>query len=313
MHGRRTRPRIDPSRSYSVRVDPDAIILPADLLPADGRFGSGPSKVRAAQVEALASVGTSLLGTSHRQAPVRGVVGRVRAGLRELFALPDGYEVVLGNGGSTAFWDLATFSLVRDRAQLCAFGEFGSSFATAVRRAPFLGTPTVRTAEPGSIALPVAEDGIDTYAWPHNETSTGAMAPVQRPAGTDGALVVVDATSGAGGLAVDVAQTDVYYFAPQKSFASDGGLWLAACSPAAIDRIRDIGASDRWRPASLDLLIALDNSVQHQTYNTPAVATLVMLDAQLDWMLGNGLGVIPFLLICSLFTSAYVLDQGMDN
>ena len=268
-------------------MDPDAIILPADLLPADGRFGSGPSKVRAAQVEALASVGTSLLGTSHRQAPVRGVVGRVRAGLRELFALPDGYEVVLGNGGSTAFWDLATFSLVRDRAQLCAFGEFGSSFATAVRRAPFLGTPTVRTAEPGSIALPVAEDGIDTYAWPHNETSTGAMAPVQRPAGTDGALVVVDATSGAGGLAVDVAQTDVYYFAPQKSFASDGGLWLALCSPAALARAEEL-EQERWIPRFLSLSTAVTNARLDQTLNTPALATLVMLAEQIDWLLAHG-------------------------
>ncbi len=268
-------------------MDPDAITLPADLLPADGRFGAGPSKVRAAQVEALAAVGTSLLGTSHRQAPVRSVVGRVRAGLRELFDLPEGYEVVLGNGGSTAFWDLATFSLVQDRAQLCAFGEFGTSFATAVERAPFLSAPSLRTSAPGQIVLPQPEGGVDTYAWPHNETSTGAMAPVQRPAGTDGALVLVDATSGAGGLAVDVSQTDVYYFAPQKSFASDGGLWLALCSPAAIARAETL-ERERWIPRFLSLSTAVENSRLDQTLNTPAIATLVLLAEQVDWLLEQG-------------------------
>ncbi len=268
-------------------MDPDTIILPADLRPADGRFGSGPSKVRAAQVDTLAALGTSLLGTSHRQAPVRSVVGRVRAGLRELFDLPEGYEVVLGNGGSTAFWDLATFSLVADRAQLCAFGEFGTSFATAVGRAPFLAAPSLRTSAPGQVVLPVAEDGIDTYAWPHNETSTGAMAPVRRPAGTDGALVLVDATSGAGGLSVDVGQTDVYYFAPQKSFASDGGLWLALCSPAAIARAHELEAS-RWIPRFLSLSTAVENSRLDQTLNTPAIATLVLLAEQIDWLLAHG-------------------------
>jgi len=268
-------------------VDPDAITLPADLLPSDGRFGAGPSKVRAAQVEALAAVGTSLLGTSHRQAPVRSVVGRVRAGLRELFDLPEGYEVVLGNGGSTAFWDLATFSLVQDRAQLCAFGEFGTSFATAVERAPFLSAPSLRTSAPGQIVLPQAEEGVDTYAWPHNETSTGAMAPVQRPAGTDGALVLVDATSGAGGLAVDVSQTDVYYFAPQKSFASDGGLWLALSSPAAIARAQTL-ERERWIPRFLSLSTAVENSRLDQTLNTPAIATLVLLAEQVDWLLEQG-------------------------
>ncbi len=275
------------SSSYSGGVDPDTIILPAHLLPADGRFGSGPSKVRRAQVEALAAVGTSLLGTSHRQAPVRAVVGRIRAGLAELFDLPEGYEVVLGNGGSTAFWDLATFSLVRDRAQLCAFGEFGTSFATAVERAPFLAPPSLRVAEPGQVALPVAEEGVDTYAWPHNETSTGAMAPVLRPAGTDGALVVVDATSGAGGLSVDVGQTDVYYFAPQKSFASDGGLWLALCSPAALARAEELERS-RWIPRFLSLSTAVTNSRLDQTLNTPALATLVLLAEQIDWLLAHG-------------------------
>lgn len=267
---------------------PDEITIPADLLPADGRFGSGPSKVRQAQVDAVAAAGRTLLGTSHRQAPVRAVVGRVRAGLAEYFQVPEGYEVALGNGGSTAFWDLATFSLVEDRAQLCAFGEFGASFAGAVQRAPFLAEPTVRTAEPGARVLPVAEAGVDTYAWPHNETSTGVMAPVLRPEGIDeGALVLVDATSGAGGLPVDVSQTDVYYFAPQKSFASDGGLWLALLSPAAIERAERL-ARERWTPRSLSLPVALENSRLDQTLNTPAIATLVMLAEQVDWLLDNG-------------------------
>lgn len=266
---------------------PDEITIPSSLLPTDGRFGSGPSKVRPAQVDALAAVGRTLLGTSHRQAPVRSVVGRVRAGLAELFSLPDGYEVVLGNGGSTAFWDVATFGLVESTAQLCTFGEFGSSFAGAVQRAPFLAEPTVLSAEPGSLVLPQAQDGVDTYAWPHNETSTGVMAPVGRPAGSDGALVLVDATSGAGGLAVDVAETDVYYFAPQKSFASDGGLWLALCSPAAVERAERL-AAERWTPRFLSLAVALENSRADQTLNTPAIATLVMLAEQLDWLLDHG-------------------------
>lgn len=266
-------------------MEPDAVTIPADLLPADGRFGSGPSKVRPAQVDALAAVGRSLLGTSHRQAPVRGLVGRVRAGLAELFDLPEGYEVVLGNGGSTVFWDVATFGLVERSAQLCAFGEFGTSFATAVQRAPFLADPQVRTAEPGSLVLPEATDAVDTYAWPHNETSTGVMAPVRRPDGD--ALVLVDATSGAGGLPVDVAQTDAYYFAPQKSFASDGGLWLALLSPAAVARAQRL-AEQRWTPRSLSLAVAIENSRQDQTLNTPAIATLVMLAEQIDWLLEQG-------------------------
>lgn len=265
------------------------IDLPASLLPSDGRFGCGPSKIRPAQVEALAAVGRTLLGTSHRKAPVRDVVGRVRRGLAELFDLPDGYEVVLGNGGSTAFWDLATFSLITDRAQLCAHGEFGGTFARAVQATPFLGTPTVRTAEPGSLVLPEPEAGIDTYAWAHNETSTGVAAPVIRPAGTQGeAIVLVDATSGAGGLPVDVSQTDVYYFAPQKSFASDGGLWLALCSPAGIERAEQISAGGRWMPNFLSLTTAITSSRLDQTLNTPAIATLVMLAEQIDWLLGNG-------------------------
>jgi phosphoserine aminotransferase len=267
-----------------------AITVPADLLPADGRFGSGPSKVRAAQVDALSAVGRSLLGTSHRQAPVRSLVGRIRTGLGELFALPDGYEVALGNGGSTAFWDLATLCLVRERSQHAAFGEFGAKFASAAARAPFLGEPTVRTAEPGRLALPELEDGVDVYAWPHNETSTGVFAPVRRVAGSreQGALTVVDATSAAGGLAVDVAETDVYYFAPQKSFASDGGLWLALLSPAAVERAAQVEASGRWVPEFLSLTTALTNSRLDQTLNTPALATLVLLAEQLDWMLAQG-------------------------
>ncbi|HEY3438342.1 MAG TPA: phosphoserine transaminase [Actinotalea sp.] len=269
-------------------MDAPEIQIPHHLLPADGRFGSGPSKVRPAQVEALAAVGRTLLGTSHRQAPVRAVVGRVRSGLAELFSLPYGYEVVLGNGGSTAFWDLATFSLIQDRAQLCSFGEFGSTFAGAVEAAPFLGTPTVRTAPAGSLVLPEAEAGVDTYCWPHNETSTGVAAPVRRPAGADAdALVVVDATSGAGGLPVDVSETDVYYFAPQKSFASDGGLWLALCSPAALERAERI-AADRWIPRFLSLTTAVANSRLDQTLNTPAIATLVMLAEQVEWLLDHG-------------------------
>ncbi|WP_182114022.1 MULTISPECIES: phosphoserine transaminase [unclassified Actinotalea] len=269
-------------------MDETRIEIPAHLLPVDGRFGSGPSKVRDAQVEVLAAVGRTLLGTSHRQAPVRGLVRRVREGLADLLQLPEGYEIALGNGGSTAFWDVATFCLVADRAQLCAYGEFGTSFATAVRRAPFLAEPTVRTAEPGSRVLPVAQDGIDTYAWPQNETSTGVVAPVLRPqgAGPD-ALVLVDATSAAGGLTVDVGQTDVYYFAPQKSFAADGGLWLAALSPAAVERAERLEAQ-RWVPRFLSLGTAVANSRQDQTLNTPAIATLVLLAEQLDWMLGHG-------------------------
>lgn len=270
-------------------IDATTIEIPAGLLPRDGRFGSGPSKIRLEQLDALAAVGRSLLGTSHRQAPVRSLVGRIRAGLGELFALPDGYEVVLGNGGSTAFWDLATFSLIKDRAQLCVHGEFGTSFANAVRQAPFLGTPDVRTAEVGSIALPAAVAGVDTYCWPHNETSTGAMAPVRRPEGADAdALVLVDATSAAGGLAVDVRETDVYYFAPQKSFASDGGLWFALASPAAIARAESLEAEGRWVPRFLSFATALTNSRLDQTLNTPALATLVLMAEQLDWMLANG-------------------------
>ncbi len=269
-------------------IDAPAIEIPAHLLPADGRFGSGPSKVRPEQVAALTGVGRSLLGTSHRQAPVRDVVRRLRTGLAELFALPEGYEVVLGNGGTTAFWDVATFNLVRERAQLCTFGEFGTSFATAVREAPFLADPDVRTAAPGSLVLPEAAADVDAYCWPHNETSTGVAAPVHRPAGADDdALVLVDATSGAAGLPVDVAQTDVYYFAPQKGFAADGGLWFALASPRALERAERL-AADRWTPRFLSFPTALANSRQDQTLNTPAIATLVLMAEQVDWLLEHG-------------------------
>ncbi|MFZ5871042.1 MAG: phosphoserine transaminase [Actinomycetota bacterium] len=269
------------------------IEIPADLLPGDGRFGSGPSKVRPAQVDALVAGARDLLGTSHRQAPVRSVVARVRRGLAELFDLPDGYEVVLGNGGSTAFWDAAAFGLVRERAQHLAFGEFSAKFAAVTAAAPFLGDPTVVRAEPGTLATPYAEDGVDVHAWPHNETSTGVMAPVRRVDGAahpddGGPLVLVDATSGAGGLPVDVTQADVYYFAPQKCFASDGGLWLALMSPAALRRVDEIAAGGRWVPEFLSLPTAIDNSRKDQTYNTPALATLVMLAEQVEWLLANG-------------------------
>lgn len=263
------------------------IQIPADLLPADGRFGSGPSKVRAEQIEALAAAGGSLLGTSHRQAPVKDLVGSVRARVADLFRLPEGYEVVLGNGGSTAFWDAAAFGLIERRSQNLSFGEFGGKFAKA-SAAPWLEVPDVRTSDPGSVATPEAVAGVDVYAWPHNETSTGAVAPVTRVAGDDGALTVIDATSAAGGIEVDIAQTDAYYFAPQKNFGSDGGLWVAILSPAAIERIERIAASGRWIPASLDLKTALDNSRKNQTYNTPALATLHMLDSQLGWILDHG-------------------------
>jgi phosphoserine aminotransferase len=268
----------------------DALSIPAHLLPADGRFGAGPSKIQTSHLDALAATGTSLMGTSHRQAPVRDLVGRVTGGLASLFSLPDGYEVVLGNGGATAFWDIATYGLIRERSQHLAFGEFSSKFATAATAAPWLADPSVITAPPGSRPAAVAEEGVDVYAWAHNETSTGVMAPVARPAGTraDEALVVVDATSGAGGLPVDLREADVYYFAPQKSFASDGGLWLAIMSPAALERAAEIKASGRHVPAFLDLPTAIDNARLNQTYNTPAVATLFLMAEQLDWMNANG-------------------------
>jgi phosphoserine aminotransferase len=270
-------------------ADPASIVIPADLKPSDGRFGCGPSKVRLESLAALASTGDRVLGTSHRQATVRSLVRRVREGLTTLFALPDGYEVVLGNGGATAFWDIAAFGLVRYRAQHLAFGEFSSKFAKVTSGAPFLGEPTVVTGTPGTLPVAVAEAGVDVYAWPHNETSTGVMAPVRRIDGADpDALVLVDATSGAGGLPLDPTQVDAYYFAPQKNFASDGGLWVAVLSPRALARVDEITASDRWVPDFFDLPTAIDNSRKDQTYNTPAVATLFLFAEQLDWLNGNG-------------------------
>ena len=267
----------------------DTITIPDSIKPADGRFGAGPSKVRTQAVEALAATGTSLLGTSHRQAPVKNLVGRVREGVAQLFDLPDGYEVVLGNGGATAFWDIATFGLIRERSQHLSFGEFTSKFAKAAKQAPFLADPSVIESAPGSRPDPQAEAGIDVYAWAHNETSTAVMAPVKRVEGADdGALVLVDATSGAGGLPVDISEVDAYYFAPQKCFASDGGLWVAVMSPAALDRAAELGASDRWVPAFLDLPTAIDNSLKNQTYNTPAIATLFLMAEQLDWFNSQG-------------------------
>lgn len=265
------------------------IRIPAELLPQDGRFGAGPSKTRPEQLEALNQAATALLGTSHRQAPVKNLVGSVRSGLMDFFGAPDGYEVVLGVGGSTAFWDIASFGLVQARAQHLSFGEFGSKFAAATSKAPFLEESTVITSDPGSRPVPAAEPGIDFYAWPQNETSTGVAAPVERVAGADdGALISIDATSAAGGLSVDISQADVYYFAPQKNFASDGGLWLGLFSPAALDRAAAIKASKRWIPDFLDLQTAIDNSRLNQTYNTPALSTLVTLNAQIEWLNGNG-------------------------
>ena len=264
------------------------LTLPADLKPSDGRFGCGPSKVRPEQLANLAKDGASVLGTSHRQKPVKSLVGRVRAGLTELFGLPEGYEVVLGNGGTTAFWDAAAFGLVRERAQHFTYGEFSTKFAKVTDKAPFLSDSIIVKSEPGSAPEIAYQEGADLLAWAHNETSTGVAVPVRRPEGSDGALVAIDTTSGAGGLPVNAADFDVYYFAPQKSFASDGGLWIALMSPAAIERVNEIGASDRWVPDFLSLPTALDNSRKDQTYNTPAVATLFLLADQIEWMLANG-------------------------
>jgi phosphoserine aminotransferase len=267
-------------------VDPTTVTLPPELLPGDGRFGSGPSKVRPDAARALADLGTTYLGTSHRQPAVKSVVGRIRAGLADLFSLPDGYEVLLGNGGSTSFWDAAAFGLVERRAEHLVFGEFSSKFAAVTTAAPFLDDPVVLRSEPGTHPELVADATVDAYAYPHNETSTGVMTEVRRP-GDDG-LVLVDATSGAGGLPVEPKSFDVYYFAPQKCFAGDGGLWLALCSPAAIERIERIGATDRWVPPSLSLPIALENSRLDQTYNTPALTSLFLLDGSVQWMLEQG-------------------------
>ena len=264
------------------------IKIPDNIKPKDGRFGCGPSKIRPEALSALIQSGASILGTSHRQKPVKNVVHNVREGLTSLFSLPDGYEVILGNGGSTAFWDIATFGLIEKRSQHLVFGEFSSKFAIAAAEAPFLGEPTVIKSEPGTHPVAVAEAGIDTYALTHNETSTGVSMPIIRPAGTEGAIVLVDATSAAGGLSVDMKQCDTYYFAPQKSFASDGGLWIAIMSPAAIARAEKIKAGKRWVPAFFDLGIAIENSRLDQTYNTPALATIILLAEQIEWMNSNG-------------------------
>jgi phosphoserine aminotransferase len=265
------------------------IVIPADIKPLDGRFGSGPSKIRPEAIATLAQVGGSLLGTSHRQKPVRALVGRIRAGLADLFDLPDGYQVVLGNGGSTAFWDIAAFGLVRTKSAHASFGEFSAKFASVTAGAPWLDEPSVVVGAPGTLPVLTAVDGADVYAWAHNETSTGVMSQIARVPGADeDALVVIDATSGAGGLPVDISQTDVYYFAPQKSFASDGGLWIALMSPKALARVDEISASGRYIPAFFDLPTAIDNSGKDQTYNTPAVATLVLMAEQIDWMLAGG-------------------------
>ncbi|HET9094607.1 MAG TPA: phosphoserine transaminase [Solirubrobacteraceae bacterium] len=273
------------------------VVIPEHLKPRDGRFGSGPSRLRPEQLPALAASGAALLGTSHRQKPVRQLVGRVRGGLRELFHLPDGYEVLLGNGGTTALWDALIAGVIRERALHLTYGEFSSKIASGTRKAPFLADPIVVEAPAGDAPDPAAaaQPGADVITWAHNETSTGVMVPVSRPANLDpGTLVLIDATSGAGGLPVDVADADVYYFAPQKGFASDGGLWLALASPAALERIAEVDANrpttgpDRWIPEFLSLATALDNSVKDQTYNTPAVATLFLLADQIDWMLAHG-------------------------
>ncbi len=263
-----------------------AIEIPRDLLPVDGRFGCGPSKVRAAQLQALVTEGAGILGTSHRQAPVKNLVGSVRERLASLFRLPEGYEIIVGNGGSTAFWDAAAFGLIENRSQNLVFGEFGGKFAKAAKT-PWLQAPDVRNAEPGSRAEAEVVEGVDVYAWPHNETSTGVAAPITRVEAA-GALTVIDATSAAGGIDFDVTQADVYYFAPQKNLGSDGGLWFAAVSPAAIERIERIAASDRYIPEFLSLKNAVDNSRLNQTLNTPAVTTLHLLDSQLGWILDNG-------------------------
>ncbi|BDD81094.1 phosphoserine aminotransferase [Tsukamurella pulmonis] len=264
------------------------IEIPAALKPVDGRFGCGPSKVRPEQLQSLVDTGASVFGTSHRQAPVKNVVGRVREGLKDLFSLPEGYEVVLGNGGTTAFWDAAAFGLIRERSQHFTYGEFSNKFASVAKGNPFIGDPIVVSSDPGSAPELVADPTADLIGWAHNETSTGVAVPVSRLAGSENALIAIDATSGAGGLPVNVADTDVYYFAPQKSFAADGGLWVALMSPAALARVEEIKASGRYTPEFLSLPIAVDNSGKNQTYNTPALATLLLFANQIEWINGNG-------------------------
>jgi phosphoserine aminotransferase len=266
----------------------DQLTIPDNIKPGDGRFGSGPSKVRPEQLQALSTSAAALFGTSHRQAPVKDLVGRVRSGLRDFFSVPDGYEVVLGNGGATAFWDAAAFGLIDKRSLHLSYGEFSAKFASSVAKNPFIGDPIIVKADPGSAPEPHGDPSVDVIAWAHNETSTGVAVPVARPRDAGDALVVIDATSGAGGLPVDISDTDAYYFAPQKNFASDGGLWLAIMSPAALARVESIAASGRWVPDFLSLPIAVENSLKNQTYNTPAIGTLALLAEQLDWLLGNG-------------------------
>ncbi|NBO26290.1 MAG: phosphoserine transaminase [Actinobacteria bacterium] len=265
------------------------IVIPTELLPLDGRFGAGPSKVRPEQIQALVEKSVSVMGTSHRQKPVKNEVAALRAGIAQMFSIPAGYEVVIGNGGTTAFWEVATFGLIRDRAQFLTFGEFGTKFASSAKAAPFLGEQSVNGGDAGDAPDFVAQPGIDAYCTPHNETSTGVAIPPVRPAGADkDALVLIDATSGAGGLPVDLSQVDVYYFSPQKCFASDGGLFVAIMSPAAIARAEEIKASGRYIPAFLDLMTAIENSRLDQTYNTPAVATVLMMNEQIKWFNSNG-------------------------
>ncbi|OBE92008.1 phosphoserine aminotransferase [Mycobacterium sp. 852002-10029_SCH5224772] len=266
----------------------DQLEIPADIKPRDGRFGCGPSKVRPEQLQALTTTAAPLFGTSHRQAPVKNLVGRLRSGLAQLFSVPDGYEVILGNGGATAFWDAAAFGLIDKRSLHLSYGEFSSKFASAVAKNPFVGDPVVIKSDAGSAPEPQSDPSVDLIAWAHNETSTGVAVPVRRPAESGDALVVIDATSGAGGLPVDITETDAYYFSPQKNFASDGGLWLAVMSPAALARVESVAASGRWVPDFLSLPIAVENSLKDQTYNTPAIGTLAMMAEQVDWMLGNG-------------------------
>lgn len=266
----------------------DLPIIPAELLPTDGRFGCGPSKVRPEQLQSLVDVGASVFGTSHRQKPVKDVVARIRSGLKDLFDLPEGYEVVLGNGGTTAFWDAAAFGLIREKSLHLTNGEFSSKFASVAKNNPFIGDPIVVKAEPGSAPEPTSDPSVDLIGWAHNETSTGVAIPVSRPAGSENALIAIDATSGAGGLPVNVADSDVYYFAPQKNFAADGGLWVALMSPAALERVSEIQTSGRWVPDFLSLPIAIDNSSKDQTYNTPAVATLLLFANQIEWLNGKG-------------------------
>jgi len=285
--------------------------IPADLRPADGRFGCGPSKVRPEALARLAEQ-NDLIGTSHRQQPVRGLVARVRAGLGDLFAIPDGYEVALGNGGTTAFWDAAAAWLIGERALHLAYGEFSSKFAKATAGAPFLADPIVLEAEPGDAPAPVADPQADAIAWAHNETSTGVMVPVERPEGSLDSLVLIDATSGAGGLPVDVGQADAYYFAPQKAFAADGGIWLTFLSPAAIERIERLdGHGGRWQPAFLSLAIALENSRKDQTYNTPALATLFLLADQIEWL--QSAGGLDFAISRSSASSQHLYGWAEDS